>query len=444
MQSRTRTWISVAFLFAALSMPTLSAAFEDHDHQATFTTFGAPGSAEIDPQSINPHGAITGWYVDAGGTLHGFLRESRRSFMRVNSCDRDGYEKDCAGSNAVFTTFDPLGAASTQPLSINPDGDIAGVYTDTNNNFHGFVRTCHRDGREMDCEGGNAVITTFEADGAVDTVPASINPKGAITGYYVDANNVYHGFVRDCDRDKSEKDCDGGNAVFTTFDPPGAVQTFPQSINPKGMITGYYVDANNSFHGFVRDCDRTNHERDCEKGNGIITTFDVPGAGTDEQGTFPASMNANGTITGYYIDANNTYHGFVRDCDRDGHEKDCEGSNAIITKFDAPDAITASGEGTFAVSINPKGAIAGFYWGTDNLVHSFIRDCDRHGHEKDCEEANGIFTIFNVPGESTSVGQGTLAVSINPKGATTGYYFDTNYSSRGFVRDCDRECNGDE
>jgi hypothetical protein len=38
---------------------------------------------------------------------------------------------------------------------------------------------------------------------------------------------------------------EGGN--FATFDVPGAVNgTFPNSINPEGTITGYYFDA-----GFV-------------------------------------------------------------------------------------------------------------------------------------------------------------------------------------------------
>jgi len=36
----------------------------------------------------------------------------------------------------------------------------------------------------------------FDAPGATSTVPQSINPAGAITGYYSDANFVYHGFLR--------------------------------------------------------------------------------------------------------------------------------------------------------------------------------------------------------------------------------------------------------
>jgi hypothetical protein len=53
---------------------------------------------------------------------------------------------------------------------------------------HGFLRDKH---------GG---LTTFDAPGAgtglgQGTVPATINPPGAIVGFYLDASNVYHGFL---------------------------------------------------------------------------------------------------------------------------------------------------------------------------------------------------------------------------------------------------------
>lgn len=43
-------------------------------------------------------------------------------------------------------------------------------------------------------------------------------------------------------------------------------------------------------------------------------TFDAPGADTtanDFNGTFPVSINDQGTIAGYYIDAYNVSHGFL-------------------------------------------------------------------------------------------------------------------------------------
>jgi len=54
---------------------------------------------------------------------------------------------------------------------------------------HGFVRTPH------------GSITTFDAPGTgtgsgQGTFPDGINDAGAITGYYIDNNDVLHGFLR--------------------------------------------------------------------------------------------------------------------------------------------------------------------------------------------------------------------------------------------------------
>ena len=134
-------------------------------------------------------------------------------------------------------------------------------------------------------------IITFDVPGAgtrssQGTVPMSINPAGTITGYYVDAGSIFHGFVRDKD------------GIITPFD-AGPNFTTPISINPSGEIAGYYFDVNFRGHGFVRDKD------------GTITSFDVLGAGSN--GTFPASINPRGEITGSYSDASNVSHGFLRE-----------------------------------------------------------------------------------------------------------------------------------
>ena len=85
---------------------------------------------------------------------------------------------------------------------------------------------------------------------------------------------------------------------------PGRLKgTFPynstQLINPNGAITGYYVDSVGALHGFVRD------------ENGVITTFDAPGAGTaNEQGTQSFAISPNGEITGFYFDNTKAYTAF--------------------------------------------------------------------------------------------------------------------------------------
>jgi hypothetical protein len=196
------------------------------------------------------------------------------------------------------------------------------------------------------------------------------------------------------------------------FDAPGADMTagsgngtFPDCANDAGIITGHFTDANRVNHGFLRSPE------------GEFTTFDVPGAGTiagSGSGTFPVSINDAGAIAGRYTDAHNVNHGFLRS------------PGGKFTTFDVPGAgtIPGSGSGTFPVSINDAGAIAGRYTDAHNVNHGFLRS------------PGGKFTTFDAPGAGSSLGSssGTFANSIKNKGAITGSYADVNNASHGFLR----------
>src|SRR4029077_8599024 len=83
-----------------------------------------------------------------------------------------------------------------------------------------------------------SIIVTFDVPGAgtgpgQGTIPYAINPSGTIMGFYLDASNVYYGFLR------------APNGVINTFTVPGSVTgpyqgTQPLSINPAGTIAGTY------------------------------------------------------------------------------------------------------------------------------------------------------------------------------------------------------------
>ena len=86
---------------------------------------------------------------------------------------------------------------------------------------------------------------------------------------------------------------------------------------------------------------------------GSIITFDVPGAGTGfRQGTTATGINAAGAITGYYVDAQNFYHGFLRSPD------------GTFTVFNAADA----GTGTLSNGINDADAVTGYYLDAQGLA----------------------------------------------------------------------------
>jgi hypothetical protein len=233
--------------------------------------------------NINPAGTIAGFYFDASNVSHGFVRAPNGA---ITTFDAPG-----AGTGSGQGTF----TASTGGL--NPAGAIVGGYLDASNAYHGYVRDPF------------GVIITFNVPGAgtgsgQGTLPGFlnpglastgfINPAGAVTGAYLDASNVFHGFVRD------------PFGVIITFNVLDAGTGSGQGtiggsgINPAGAVTGEYLDASNVFHGFVRDL------------FGAITTFDAPGAGTGSgQGTIVNCINPAGAIVGNYLDSSNVFHGFL-------------------------------------------------------------------------------------------------------------------------------------
>ena len=272
----------------------------------------------------------------------------------------------------AIRTFDIPAAGGVFSQSVNIFGSVAGYYADATQEFHAFVRD------------GLGNIATVDPPG---TGPGlfggaqclSINAEGAVAGNYSDSNFVLHGFVRDHQ----------GN--YVSFDVPGAAGTLPTGINNKGAIAGFYNDASSVSHGFVREC------------HGNFATFDAAGAANGLfGGTTVLSINANGAVTGNYHDANNLSHGFVRNAD------------GTMATFDAPSA----SHGTFAQSINAFGAVAGYYTDANFVSHGFVRDLQ------------GRMTAFDDPNATT----GTFALSINAFGEVAGYYSGASGFSQGFVR----------
>ena len=115
---------------------------------------------------------------------------------------------------------------------------------------------------------------------------------------------------------------------FVAFDVPGAVSTIPASINAQGEITGSFSDGTGS-HGFVREA------------NGSIKVFDGPGA----IWTSPASINARGEITGSFSDGTGS-HGFVREPKGNIIVFDGGPGSNLRSSLTMPTSINAQGEMT--------------------------------------------------------------------------------------------------
>jgi hypothetical protein len=277
----------------------------------------------------------------------------------------------------------------TLPTGINFPGTITGSVTDDGNGTHGFVRTPDGQFTDFDAPGANPVVGC--------TCPDGINDLGVVAGYYIDGNSVSHGFLR------------APNGNIATFDAPGACSsdvsacsgngTYPVSINNLGVVTGYYIDATNLGHGFLRTPD------------GQFTAFEAPGAGTGAgQGTYPGNINNLGVIAGTITDGDNVGYGFVRTPD------------GKITTFEPPGAV-GSPYGTYTAFINDLGVIAGSYYeAITNVENGFLRTPD------------GQFTTFEAPGAGTAAYAGTNVNAVNLEGATTGFILDNNFEAHSFVR----------
>jgi uncharacterized membrane protein len=166
------------------------------------------------------------------------------------------------------------------------------------------------------------------------------------------------------------------------FDPVG---TTAVSINATGTIVGYFVDESCDRHGFVRAPD------------GQLTEFDVPGAAT--QGIFttsPAAINAAGVVAGSYTDTRQVARGFIRSAD------------GVFTTFDAPGAGTGPFAGTHVWGINNAGEVVGYYIDDSLVRHGFVRS------------PGGQFTVFDADRGGTGLLQGTAAFAVNARGTVVG------------------------
>lgn len=183
----------------------------------TIDTFGAPGAGATFglgtfAVSIN-RSAVAGYYIDANNLNHGFVR----------------------ASDGSFATFEVPGAATggldgTWVSDLSPQGLVIGSFVPAANTLavQGFVRA------------SDGTVTTFQAKGAAETHPQSINTVGDVTGYW-EGKGLFHGFVSRA-------------GTITSFEVPGAdsTGTYAYGINDMGLVTGDYIDAKRVAHGFLR------------------------------------------------------------------------------------------------------------------------------------------------------------------------------------------------
>jgi len=85
-------------------------------------------------------------------------------------------------------------------------------------------------------------FTTFEFPGAQDTFVSAINSSGTIAGYYTTNDGAPHGFLR------------SANGAFTAIQGPDGQNVTLRAINNAGSTAGIYYGPSGAI-GFIRSAD---------------------------------------------------------------------------------------------------------------------------------------------------------------------------------------------
>ena len=217
-----------------------------------------PGSVSTEGWTINRDGSVVGHYDSADGRRHGFVARPVRDdatdaalgefnytfesievegvdFLELTaSSDFDDYAgntKSVDGEkivgftliDGVFTTYDFPGSINTYFYALGNDGTAAGHYEDSDGLYHGVI-----------LEDGE--LRQYDFPGAVQTFLRGISDAtGALTGDFIDDSEVRRGF--------------SGDLIVEV---PEAIETYADFINAEGVIVGSYVDADGVYHAYLR------------------------------------------------------------------------------------------------------------------------------------------------------------------------------------------------
>ncbi len=195
------------------------------------TTFIPTGGMTATAFGINDRGTIVGQDSISSTMTPGFVRlNGGKSYITINA---------------------PSGPDVVNAQSINNNGQVVGFYVGTDGQFHGFMANV------KNLKGGSITGVAI-ADPTIPNVAGEpgatfvfsqilgINDKGIAVGYYGDSTTSQHGFIYNTH-----------TGVYTFLDDPneafdnGVEVTQITGINNSGEITGFYSDANGVFHGFV-------------------------------------------------------------------------------------------------------------------------------------------------------------------------------------------------
>ncbi len=152
----------------------------------SYTTVNAPsGPNMVNAQGINNHGLVVGFYVGTDGQDHGFTASlsKARHHTLTGAAVADPSIPNVPGEPGATFVF-------SQILSVNDKGIAVGYYGDSTTSQHGFIYNTNTGQYTFLDDPSEAFSNGVEV-----TQITGITNSGEITGFYSDANGVFHGFV---------------------------------------------------------------------------------------------------------------------------------------------------------------------------------------------------------------------------------------------------------
>ena len=265
------------------------------------------------------------------------------------------------GSANENYTFETIDVPSVDFLALTASSDFE--------DYAGYTKRVADGEKEVAFTLIDGVFTTYDFPGAQNTYFYALGNDGRAAGYYEDSEGLHHGVILE-------------DGELRQYDFPDAVQTEIYGISDAtGVLTGTWIDAAGVQRGFTGD-----------------TSLEFPGA----TATFADFVNSDGNLFASYIDANGLFQEYAYSSD--GRYVAFDLANAENLEFfyvhgvnDAlvriargkvfgdvirtylgtftdglrelkvPDSVSTQG-----YNINQDGSVVGFYETPDGRRHGFI------------------------------------------------------------------------
>ena len=374
-------------------------------------------------------------------------------------------ERDVAFTliNGAFATYEFPTAQNTYFFALGNNGNAAGHYEDSEGLFHGVVlengemrqydfpnsvqteiygisdATGALTGNFTDASGirrGFSAKEIIEFPGAIETFTDFVNASGGMVGSYIDADGMYHPYVRTPNGRFVSLDLPGAalleyfyvhgindaNVVVArtkrvdsepitlvgtfqnglkTFKVPGSVSTEGYNINQDGSIVGHYT-ADGRRHGFIAKPKTDTDEP--------VTDVPVPTPTLEELNYTFENINVPG-VDYLAVTASSDFEDYAGyTLNTDGKEVAFTLIAGVFTTYDFPDS-----QKTHFYALSNDGIAAGYYQDSEGLYHGVILE-------------NGELTQYDFP---NAVQTQIFGIS-DATGALTGNFIDDTGIRQGF------------